>query len=629
MPASDASHKSRSRFLSMSLGALGVVFGDIGTSPLYAIRECFNGPHAVSLTQANILGVISLVFWSLTTVVTAKYILFIMLADNKGEGGMFSLLELLPKKQWSNSRRLAVLTIFGMLGAALLYGEGVITPAISVLSAVEGLNVATKAAAPLVLPITCVILTGLFVCQKWGTAGIGKVFGPVMVAWFIAIGFFGAANISQAPEILSSFNPFHAVNFFIENRFHGFIVLGAVVMCITGCEALYADMGHFGRNPIRISWLALAFPCLVLNYLGQGAGLLHSPSIVDNPFYGIVPPALLYPMVGLATMATVIASQALISGAFSLTRQAVQLGFMPRVRIIHTSSEQEGQIYIPSVNWALMVACLVLTLLFKESSNLAAAYGISVTATMSITSLLFYHVAHYRWEWPRWQAASLSGFFLSIDLAFLNANILKFFDGGWITLLIAFLVLLTMLTWRDGRRALNESVSQFVVPLDTFWRDVAILDPKRVPGTGVFMSLYPQGTPVTMLHFFTHIPVLHKNVVILTLLVDETPYVDQEDRLQIIDLGRNCHRVFARYGFMETPDVPAVLEQAQAKGLALDTYDVTYFLGRETILTTGGSRLMGWRKILFTLMARISQPASRFFNIPSDRIVELGIQVSI
>jgi KUP system potassium uptake protein len=620
---------SRARFVSMSLGALGVVFGDIGTSPLYAIKECFNGPHAMPLSPVNVMGVISLVFWSLTVVVTLKYIVFIMLADNKGEGGMFALMELLPKKLWSGSRRLPFLTLCGLLGASLLYGEGVITPAISVLSAVEGLNVATEAAAPLVLPITCIILTGLFMIQKRGTAGIGTVFGPVMLVWFAAIGAIGAANISQAPEILASLNPYHAVVFFSENHLHGIIVLGAVVMCITGCEALYADMGHFGRNPIRFSWIAVAFPCLVLNYMGQGAGLLHSPEIVANPFYGIVPRAMLYPMVSLATAATVIASQALISGAFSLTRQAIQLNCLPRVRIIHTSSEQEGQIYIPSVNWALMVACLALALTFKESSRLAAAYGISVTATMAITSILFYHVSHFRWGWPRWQAAPLAGLFLFVDLAFFNANILKFFDGGWITLLLATGMLVSMHTWREGRRVLYETVSRFIVPLETFWRDVALLSPKRIPGTAVFMTLSPQGTPVTMLHFFTHVPVLHNQVIILTLLVDETPFVNPSERLTITDIGRNCHRVFARYGFMETPNVLDVLDMVQKQGVKIDPYDVTYFLGRETLLTTGDSRLALWRKVLFSLMSRVAQPALGFFNIPPDRVVELGIQVTI
>ncbi|WP_428567378.1 MAG: potassium transporter Kup [Solidesulfovibrio sp. DCME] len=621
--------KSLSHTVALSFGALGVVYGDIGTSPLYAIKECFHGMHAIAVTPENILGVLSLIFWSLTMVITIKYVLFITAADNRGEGGIFALIELLPKDRGHRHVR-ATLAFLGLIGAGLLYGDGVITPAISVLSAVEGLNVATSAAEPLVVPITCLILFCLFMVQRRGTHGIGKVFGPVMLVWFSVLAVLGVKEILLAPQVLGAINPWHAVEFFQRNHLHGMVVLGAVVLCITGGEALYADLGHFGRRPIQISWLVIVFPCLVLNYFGQGAGLLLDPSIAPNPFYSLVPDALLYPMAALSTAATVIASQALISGVFSLTRQAIQLGCCPRLRIVHTSSAMEGQIYIPEVNFALMWACIGLTVAFQESGRLAAAYGIAVTATMGITSILYFFVAHWTWKQRLARCLPPLLIFLAFDLAYFGANLLKVADGGWFTLFIAALVVLAMATWQDGRKALRELSMAATVPLRTFLQEVATRKPIRVPGTAVFMSLSPQGTPVTLLHHYKHNKVFHESVVILTITAADTPTVPENDRLDIQDLGSGFFRIVARYGFMETPDVPDIMARARETGIPIDPpADTTFFLGRESLLTTGKSRMAGFRKSLFALMSRNARPATAYFSLPPGRVVELGVQVEL
>lgn len=621
--------KSFSHTASLAFGALGVVYGDIGTSPLYAIKECFHGMHAIAVTPDNVLGVLSLIFWSLTMVITIKYVLFITAADNRGEGGIFALIELLPKDRGHRHVQV-ILALLGLVGAGLLYGDGVITPAISVLSAVEGLNVATSAAEPLVVPITCVILFGLFMVQRRGTAGIGKVFGPVMLVWFSVLAVLGTKEILAAPQVLQAINPWHAVDFFQRNHLHGMVVLGAVVLCITGGEALYADLGHFGRRPIQLSWICIVFPCLLLNYFGQGAGLLLDPSIAPNPFYSLVPDALLYPMAALSTAATVIASQALISGVFSLTRQAIQLGCCPRLRIVHTSSAMEGQIYIPEVNFALMWACIGLTIAFEESSRLAAAYGIAVTATMGITSILYLFVAHWTWKQPLWRCLPPVLVFLAFDLAYFGSNLLKVADGGWFTLLIAALIFTAMATWQDGRKALRDLSLASTVPLRTFLQEVATRNPIRVPGTAVFMSLSPQGTPVTLLHHYKHNKVFHQSVVILTITASDTPTVDEDDRLDVQDLGTGFFRIVARYGFMETPDVPDIMARARATGIPIDPpADTTYFLGRESLLTTGKSKMAGFRKSLFALMSRNARPATAYFGLPPGRVVELGVQVEL
>jgi len=621
--------RSLSRTIALSLGALGVVYGDIGTSPLYAIKECFHGMHAISVTPANVLGVLSLIFWSLTMVITIKYVLFITKADNRGEGGIFALLELLPKNVGSK-RLQATLAFLALFGAALLYGDGVITPAISVLSAVEGLNVATDAAEPLVVPITCLILFGLFMVQRRGTTGIGRIFGPVMLVWFTVLAVFGIKAILGAPHVLAAVNPVYAVQFFLRNHMHGMVVLGAVVLCITGGEALYADMGHFGRRPIQYSWCLIVFPCLLINYFGQGAGLLQDPSIAPNPFYSLVPASCIYPMAVLSTMATVIASQALISGVFSLTRQAIQLGCCPRLRIVHTSSDMEGQIYIPEVNFALMWVCIGITLAFKESSRLAAAYGIAVTATMGITSLLYFFVAHYTWRRSLFRTVPPVIVFLAFDLAFFSANLLKVADGGWFTILIAILVVMAMSTWQDGRKALRERSQAAIIPLRTFLDEVALKNPLRVPGTAVFMSLSPRGAPVTLLHHFKHNKIFHHNVVILSVASADHPYVAESDRLDIQDMGMGFFRLIAHYGFMETPNVPALMNRARAEGVPIDPpSDTTFFLGRESLLTTGRAKMASFRKSLFAMMSRNARPATAYFGLPPGRVVELGVQVEL
>ncbi len=611
----------------LALGALGVVFGDIGTSPLYTMKECFFGLHPIAPTHANVLGVLSLIFWSLTMVVSFKYIGFIMKADNRGEGGIFALLALLPA---AKNKGAGTVVVGALFGAALLYGDGIITPAISVLSAIEGLEVATSAFKPLVVPLTVLVLLALFALQKRGTGGIGALFGPVMAFWFLVVAALGVGGIIRNPAVLAAVNPLHAVDFFARNHFHGFLVLGAVVLCLTGAEALYADLGHFGHRPIRLSWFILAFPALLLNYAGQGAILMADPTITTNPFFALVPRVLLYPVVVLATVATVIASQALISGAFSLTRQAVQLGYLPRVHIIHTSGETEGQIYIPWVNRMLMVACVALVIAFQESSALAAAYGVAVTMNMAITSMLYFQVIHHTWKWSLWKSIPLIGIFLVFDLSFFGANILKTVDGGWVPLVVAFGLLTVMLTWRDGRKELRDQIAARTLPLELFLEDIQRREPRRVPGTAVFLASSPIGTPPAMLHHFKHNQTLHEQLVLLSIVVSEdAPLVPKPERVHVEELGEGFFRIQARYGFMETPNVPDVLRQAWRQGLTTDPATTSYFLGRETLLTSGKGRMMRWRKALFAFLSRNSEPATAYFGLPPGRVVELGMQVEL
>jgi len=624
--ASTTSHTS----FGLALAALGVIYGDIGTSPLYAVKECFHGLHAMALTEANVKGVLSLIFWSLTMVVSVKYVTFIMVANNKGEGGIFALLALLGSPKDKKGKGMTLLSVAAIFGAALLYGDGIITPAISVLSAVEGLSVATAAATRFILPITCGILFTLFMAQRHGTETIGKVFGPIMVIWFIALAGLGVIHISHHPTILAAVSPLHAVRFFIDNRLHGMVVLGAVVLCITGGEALYADMGHFGRRPIKLSWYAMVMPALILNYFGQGALLLADPASASNPFYAMVPAALLYPMVALATMASVIASQAMISGIYSLTQQAIQLGFCPRMRIIHTSEQTKGQIYLPGLNLAIMVGCLAVVLAFRESSRLAAAYGIAVTATMAITSMLYFAVLHRHWRWPVWKAATLLVLFLLFDLAFLGANLLKIVDGGWFTLLLASSLLLCMITWRDGRAIMAAKLSASALPMEQFLDTIHLKSPHRVPGTAVFMAVSPAGTPTALLHHFEHNKILHTLVIILSIVAAETPQVEPEERLAIIPLGNGFHRLIARYGFMETPSMREISRLAAERGLRMPIDSTTFYLGRETIVAgrkAGG--MLRPRKHLFALMSRNAWNAVSFFGIPLQRVVEIGRQIEI
>jgi KUP system potassium uptake protein len=623
--------KSLKRTLTLAIGALGVVYGDIGTSPLYTVKECFHGTHAIALTPANLLGVMSLIFWSLTMVVMIKYVIFILKADNEGEGGIYALTALFLGKgaKQVSEKTLKRLVLLGIFGAALLYGDGIITPVISVLSAVEGLNVATSAAEPFVLPISCGVLFGLFLFQSLGTERIGKVFGPIMLFWFTSIAALGLAQILRRPEILAALDPSYAVSFFVVNRLHGIVVLGAVVLCLTGGEALYADLGHFGRGPIRLSWTVLVFPALLLNYFGQTALLLENPQATAHPFYELVPRVLLYPMVALSTIATVIASQAMISGVYSLTQQAIQIGYCPRLKIVHTSGETKGQIYMPWVNTVMMIGCLGLALTFKESSRLAAAYGIAVTGTMAITTLIYYYVTRYNWGWPAWKALIPACVFLFFDLAYFGANLLKFVDGGWFAITVAVVLTVIMLTWRDGRTLLAKRNEDSRMPIEVILKDIQRYRLVRTPGTGAFLSVSPFGTPITLLHLLKHTESLPQRVVLMSVASANTPYVAREDRLSISDLGQGFHRLIATYGFMETPNVPDILEIATEQGLELDAFSTTFYVNRETLLSTGKAEMASWRKGLFAFLSRNAWNVTTYFGIPPNRVVELGSQVEL
>ncbi|MDI1445544.1 potassium transporter Kup [Polyangium sp. 6x1] len=610
------------------LGALGVVFGDIGTSPLYAIKECFSpeSPHHVSPTPANILGILSLVFWSLLMVVTVKYLTFVLRADNQGSGGIMALLALVPTRKGRGTGPLVLLVL---LGASLLYGEGVITPAISVLSAVEGLEVAYEPLKHVVVPLTVAILLGLFLVQKRGTGGIGNVFGSVTLVWFVTIAVLGARCILAHPSVLAAVDPRYGVRFFLEHRGHGFLLLGAVVLCITGCEALYADMGHFGRGPIRRVWYAIVWPALLLNYFGQGAYLLQHPEGKTNPFYAIVPSWALYPTVAIATGATIVASQALISGAFSLTQQAVQLGYFPRVTIVHTSKDTEGQIYIPEINRALLVACILLVFTFRTSTSLAAAYGIAVTATMTITTTVYFVVVTKRWGWPLWKALPPVAVFLAVDLSFFAANAAKFLQGGWFPVAMALVIFTVMTTWKAGRRILAESFTDGILPLELFLEDVERTKPHRVRGTAVFMASNPNGTPPVMLHHFKHNQVLHEQVVLLSITNERVPEIPPDQRVIVEHKGHGFYRVNARYGFMQTPNVPSLLDACKEHGLSIELQRTSYYLGRETLLPTGRSKMWKWRKDLFAFISRNARPATAYFGLPPGRVVELGMQIDL
>ncbi len=623
--------------LVLGLAALGVVYGDIGTSPLYAIKECFAGEHGLHPSHANVLGILSLVFWALLIVVVVKYLTFIMRADNRGEGGILALLALLRPADHPRSR----LITLGLFGAALLYGDGVITPAISVLSAVEGLEVGAPAVEPFVVPITIVILAGLFFVQRRGTAGIGKIFGPATLVWFLSIAAAGLPWVIHEPAVVMAFDPRHGARFLLDHGYHGFLVLGSVVLCITGGEALYADMGHFGAKPIRAAWYTIVFPALLLNYLGQGAMLIshcEGPegiaaaacrAAVERPFFELVPPMFLYPMVLIATIATVVASQALISGAFSLTQQAVQLGFVPRLQIIHTSATTEGQIFVPSVNSALAVACIAVVIFAGSSSKLAAAYGIAVTGTMAVTSILFYAVSRNHWGWSRARAGALVALFLTVDLAFFGANLAKLFHGGWFPMVAALGVFSVMTTWRMGARWRFRELSKVRIKFDDFFTSLKLQPPTRVKGTAVFMTQDADGTPMALLHQLKHNQVLHEQVVLLTILTLNDPTVPDEQRVKVTQLHAGFWRVVARYGFMETPNVPEIMKRAAAQGLATYRGRTSYFLGRETFIATGRSTLPRWRRGLFMFLARNARSPTEFFGIPANEVVELGAQIEI
>ena len=613
----------------LAFGAVGVVFGDIGTSPLYTLQEVFSSDYGLHVSRASVFGVLSLVFWALLLVVTLKYVIFVMRADNKGEGGIMALLALaqrsvrgLPKLRWL----VAVVAIFG---AALFYGDGVITPAISVLSAVEGVKVAAPALTQWVVPISVVILLGLFLLQKFGTARVGGLFAPVMCVWFTAVALLGVHMIVRVPEILLALNPYYAVRFFHSHGIAAFVALGGVVLAVTGTEALYADMGHFGKTPIRVAWAGFVFPALLCNYFGQGALMLRTPEASSNPFYLLVPHALLIPMIVLASAATVIASQAVISGAYSMTREAVQLGFSPRMRVVHTSSRVSGQIFVPWINGMLLVLVLVAVIGFRSSANLGAAYGIAVTGTMVTTTLLALLVALRLWHWKWYAVLALGIPLLVIDCAFFGANLLKVEHGGWFPLALGILVFTVMTTWRRGRELVLRQLKHGGLALAPFIASIAEHPPTRVPGTAVFMTANLAAVPHALLHSLKHFKALHERNVLLSVETLETPFADHAERMELHDLGHSFHTVMLRFGFMEDPDVPAALAECAKQGLAFDMMDTTFFLSRETVVATKRPGMAPWRDKLFAFLSRNAMPATAFFHIPGNRLVELGTQIEI
>ncbi len=611
------------------LAALGVVYGDIGTSPLYAVRECFHPAYGLAATPAHVLGVLSLVLWSLILIVSVKYIGFVMRASNRGEGGILALMSLAVPNRADKRKRTRLLLALGVFGAGLLYGDGIITPSLTVLSAVEGLNVATNFFEPYIVPLAVGILIALFAVQRYGTGNVGSVFGPVMVVWFVVIGVLGVRGMLLAPEVLRAVNPLIGARFLLESGWHGFVVIGAVFLAVTGAEALYADMGHFGVKPIRQAWFALVLPGLALNYLGQGAIVLRDPTAAENPFYRLAPGWAQYPLVVLATVAAVIASQALISGVYSLSMQAVQLGFLPRLAITHTSSRQRGQIYVPVANTLLLVACIALVVGFGSSSRLAAAYGIAVTLTMVITTVLFGFVARSVWGWKPWQVTAWVALFLGLELAYFGANLLKVVHGGWVPLVLAGALYATMATWRKGRELLRERLKQAIIPLDMLMGELRHAKYSHVPGTAVFMSGDPRGAPLALLHNLKHNAVLHERNVILTIATSEEAHVDPGKRIAVEDLGSGFYRVLGHYGFMERPNVPELLRGCAERGLSFDLQRTSFFLSSETILTGTRPGMARWRAHLFAVLARNSQRATAFFCLPPNRVVELGMQVEV
>lgn len=615
----------------VAITALGVVFGDIGTSPLYAIKECFNPAYGIPLNHDNVLGILSLIFWSITIVVSVKYLLFILRADNNGEGGIMSLLALTLRNEQQSPRRRMVLAAIGLFGAALFFGDGIITPAISVLSAIEGLSVATPVLEPYLVPITIAILVALFSIQRHGTSSVGKLFGPIMLVWFSTLAILGLIQISRYPHVLEAVNPVWAVQFFAEYRMVGFIALGAVVLTITGSEALYTDMGHFGRRPIRLAWFYMVFPALLLNYGGQGALLLQDPTAVSNPFYRLVPGWGLYPLVGLATLAAVIASQAVISGVFSITRQAVQLGYLPRFDIQHTSTREIGQIYIPAMNWSLLAAIVVLVMAFGSSSSLAGAYGFAVTMTMICDILLAAVVAFSLWRWSLGWILLICVPLLLVDFAFFGAASLKLTHGGWLPLAIAGTLFILMTTWKRGRQLLAGRLANETMPLGLFVNSIggAGSSVQTVPGTAVFMTGSHKYVPHAMLHNMKHNKIVHERNVLLTLVTRDIPFVAEEERLEVSEIAHNFFLITGYYGFKEQPDVPALLASCESRGLAFDMMDTSFFLSRERVIASVGPGMASWREKLFVAMSRNAGAATDFFQIPTNRVVELGTQVQL
>lgn len=620
---------SKTKLSGLTLAALGVVFGDIGTSPLYTIKEVFEaGTHPVPLTETNIYGILSLIVWALIMVVSVKYVAFIMRADNRGEGGIMALLALASRNAGDNAKKQHTIMLLGILGACMFYADGMITPAISVLSAVEGLDLAAPVLTPLILPLTLVVLFILFWAQSKGTALVGAFFGPIMLLWFGTLGVLGANSIMHNPTILHALNPMYAVHFFTVSPWIAFVALGAVVLSVTGAEALYADMGHFGRFPIRLAWFGFVLPALILNYFGQGALILQNPETVKNPFYLLAPEWMLYPLIVLATLAAVIASQAVITGAFSVSRQALQLGYLPRMHVEHTSESQQGQVYMPRVNWGLMLAVMALVIGFGSSGNLAAAYGIAVTGDMVITTLLAGIVFHHMWGWSKLRTGLLVALFLTIDIAFFSANILKIPDGGWVPLAIGIVIFTLMITWKTGRTLLYQHLKNEAMALEPFIEAIGAHPPARVPGTALFMTPNPDGVPHAMLHNLKHNKVLHEKVVILTVKFLDFPHAPDEDRIEVEALPHDFYKVTMRYGFKDEPDLPRDLKLCAEKGLVLEAMDTSFFIGKEILIANENPEMAFWRKKIFIGLFRSAETITNQFKLPPNRVVELGSQVS-
>ncbi|MYN15640.1 potassium transporter Kup [Rugamonas sp. FT107W] len=622
-------HK-KSSLVALTLAAVGIVYGDIGTSPLYTLKTIFDPEHGLTLTQPNLLGIISLIFWGLSMIVSLKYVSLVLRADNRGEGGIMALMALALNSVTKTAPRWHYpLMLLGVIGATMFYGDSVITPAISVLSAIEGLEVATPGLEAYIVPLTIIVLVTLYAVQRHGTAGIGRWFGPVMLVWFAALSVMGLINIVQAPQILWALNPLHALRFMFENRMIAFVALGAVVLAFTGAEALYADMGHFGARPIRVAWFLIVFPSLALNYLGQGALLLVHPEAIANPFFQQLGAWSVYPLVALSTVATVIASQATISGTFSMTKQAIALGLLPRMRVLHTSATEIGQIYIPIVNWLQLSVVLMAVVGFGSSEKLAGAYGIAVTATMLATTFLTFFVIRYRWHLPLWLCFAATGFFIVIDVLLFSASSLKLFHGGWFPLLLAIILFTVMLTWKRGRELVFQNLQKHAIPLEDFLASLFVAPPTRVYGTAIFLRGESDGVPHALLHNLSHNKVLHERVVFFTVHVVEEPFVPPAEQVKVTDLGHQCYQVNVHYGFKDEPDIPKALAQCDCLGLPFEMMETSFFIARQTVISTPGAGMSTWREHLFVTMSRNARGAADYYQIPTNRVIELGTQVEI
>ena len=621
-------HK-KSSIAALTLAAVGIVYGDIGTSPLYTLKAVFDTTHGLALNTPNLLGILSLIFWALTVIVSLKYVTLVLRADNRGEGGVMALMALALNSVTKASGWYVPLMMLGVFGATMFYGDSVITPAISVLGAIEGLEVAAPGMAAYVVPISIVVLVALYSVQSRGTAGIGRWFGPVMLVWFITLAVMGVYHIFEAPQVLAALNPMHALRFMIENKFTAFVALGAVVLAITGAEALYADMGHFGKKPIRLAWFAIAFPSLALNYLGQGAMLIEHPEAVSNPFFHQVSGWAVYPLVALSAMAAVIASQATISGTFSMTKQAIALGLLPRMRVLHTSASEIGQIYIPAVNWLQLAVVLLAVVSFGSSDELAGAYGIAVTATMLCTTVLTFFVTRYRWHLPLSLCFGATGFFFLIDVMLLSSTSLKLFHGGWFPLLLGAILFTGMMTWKRGRELVFQNLQKHAIPLPDFLDSLFVAPPARVYGTAVFLRGESDGVPHALLHNLSHNKVLHERVVFLTVHIQEEPWVPEAEQVKVVDLGHQCYQLNVFYGFKDEPDIPHILKLAGAEGVEFEMMETSFFIARQTVISAPDGGMAPWREHLFVAMSRNARGAADYYQIPPNRVIELGTQVTI